>query len=193
MLATFNKRKAQYRLKNGVIITLTQIRREIAKALEVAAREMRQTGESLEQGDISKAEWNERMKSKIKAALIVAAVVGFGGRKAMAARTWGTDGALVAKQNKYLARLFTGIDNGTVSLSQVARRSAAYANAVHSAYYAAEKDVLSEKYTEVRRVLNSKEGCDECAEYTDWMPIDEMPEIGSLICGSFCRCSVDYR
>jgi hypothetical protein len=38
------------------------------------------------------------------------------------------------------------------------------------------------------------ESCDECVDAagTEFVPLDELPEIGSLTCMSNCRCTVEY-
>jgi hypothetical protein len=46
-----------------------------------------------------------------------------------------------------------------------------------------------------RLVTNSEEGCVECAadEAEGWMSIDDMGEIGSRICGDFCKCDIIFE
>lgn len=49
-------------------------------------------------------------------------------------------------------------------------------------------------YTEARRIRTAAESCQGCRDHAyTWMPINEIPEIGSLQCRSRCRCYLEYR
>ncbi len=38
------------------------------------------------------------------------------------------------------------------------------------------------------------ESCPDCIFFSDrWMPIGEMPELGSLQCRHHCKCVIEYR
>lgn len=47
---------------------------------------------------------------------------------------------------------------------------------------------------EARRVRRAAESCNACIYWSyKWFPIDEMPAIGTLTCGHWCRCYIEYR
>ena len=49
-------------------------------------------------------------------------------------------------------------------------------------------------FTEAKRIRRASESCPGCRIYAGrWMPIGMMPPIGSLDCGSHCRCYLIYR
>jgi len=49
-------------------------------------------------------------------------------------------------------------------------------------------------YTEAKRYRRARESCSACVEYSGrWIPIKQMPPIGSLDCGGRCRCFIVYR
>jgi hypothetical protein len=53
---------------------------------------------------------------------------------------------------------------------------------------------LMSKFTEARRIRRASESCPGCVDYAyRWMPINELPPIGSLQCRSRCRCFIEYR
>lgn len=55
-------------------------------------------------------------------------------------------------------------------------------------------------FTEAKRILTAVESCgpiggvEGCIDYHDkWVKISEMPSIGTLVCGQYCKCYLIYR
>jgi hypothetical protein len=91
---------------------------------------------------------------------------------------------------------------GLLSKLQADGRIRAYIRSLHVTYH-----LLSQRmhilagYTEARRILTPAEHCrtkghlEGCFEAAarGWMPIREMPPIGTLVCMQFCKCWILYR
>ncbi len=93
-------------------------------------------------------------------------------------------------------KLRRDIETGRAGGLQIEQRTAAYALGVRPAYYGlATVAEMAGDATLCRRVINSKEGCVECSEVAsyEFIPIEEMPEIGSLVCGVWCLCEVEFK
>lgn len=46
-----------------------------------------------------------------------------------------------------------------------------------------------------RRILNAQESCAECVFWAKkgFIPVEEQPGIGELLCRAFCKCTIDYE
>lgn len=74
-------------------------------------------------------------------------------------------------------------------------RAVSYLFAATATYAVVEYRLKKELgYSEAIRVRTAAESCEGCLRFAGkWMPIEEMPVIGSLDCGSKCRCFLKYR
>lgn len=112
-----------------------------------------------------------------------------------------------ARDAAALARFATAIKNGGVpSLPVMQNRGRAYVRSFRVTYELLNHSAhILAGYTEAKRVLTPaehcrnrvapggvQEGCYEAA-LRSWMPIAEMPPIGTLVCGQFCLCYLIYR
>ena len=82
------------------------------------------------------------------------------------------------------------------SFSKIRARAKSYLMAASVTYSQIEQDVrgLMGMQTEAKRIRRAAESCRGCIEYSyRWMPIAELPPIGSLQCRQHCRCFVIYR
>ncbi len=82
-----------------------------------------------------------------------------------------------------------------MTFQQIKARARSYMLAASNTYSIIEQRVRGViGYTEARRVRRASESCSGCITYSYvWMPINALPSIGSLDCGSRCRCYVEYR
>lgn len=195
MPITHNRKTNRFTI-GGKVYSPRDVRRQIDKLFEIVKSDMRGLGEALTTGGIDLSTFQILMAEKLRISHGLAASVGKGGREAMALSDWGKVGGGLKKQYGYLNNLARQIELGKVSDVQLINRAGAYSHGVRLAFYGlatvAEKANGAEY---ARRIINSKEGCPECATYADfgWIPVEEMPEIGSLICGVFCLCEVEFK
>ena len=76
------------------------------------------------------------------------------------------------------------------------RRARLYTFPMRDLYYRGESEMMKAiGKTESKRIRSAAESCEDCIRWADkgWLPIDEQLPIGRSICGSFCRCRMEYR
>ncbi len=196
MAIKYDPKTNRYRTAGGRFISPREVRKTIDKTFEVVKKDMRALGEALTTGGIDLRTFQTLMREKLKISHSLAASIGRGGRRQMSLSDWGKVGGGLKKQYAYLNNLSAQIEKGLVSDVQIINRAAAYSHGVRLAYYG--MTTIAETAgdaTMCRRIVNSKEGCAECAEYAafGWIPIEEMPEIGELQCSVFCACLLEFR
>ena len=177
-------------------IPRAKVRAEIDKLIKHVQKRARRLARAFEEtGDIITFE--QEMRDLLKSAHIVAASIGRGGRQRMTVKDWGKVGAKIKWQYGYLAKLAAKVAKGAVqAMSEY--RAASYASAIYISYSTAQleedKPPIDNEGVKARLIINSKEGCVECAADAakGWMPIEDMGRIGSRLCGDFCKCFIEF-
>lgn len=151
----------------------------------------------LKSGSITLREWRAQMMELLQNGHITAATIGRGGADRMTPKDWQKVENKVTWQGQYLKRFGKLTLAGALNDSVLERRAKSYADPVYTTYANAFQESQTEGKKEgvlARLITNSTEGCSECAadEAAGWMPIDEMGEIGSRICGDFCKCQIEF-
>lgn len=199
----FDLKTRQYRTSGGRIRSRAEMRGEIDKLTDHVKRNAKRLAESVHAGEITDAEFVNAMRELLKSGHIIAASVGRGGRDRMSASDWGRVGRKLRWQYKYLDKFARRIAADTISGIASANRSQLYASALHISYYdsvyidyATGERPVDEDGNEilVRLIQNSAEGCEDCAADAGegWMPVDLMAELGTRICGDYCKCDLEF-
>jgi hypothetical protein len=184
----------------GRTVSRLKVRSEINKLTQHVGKESAKIAKELQSKSISVAEFEIRMRELLKSAHIVSASVGKGGRALMTQADWGRVGAKIKWQYGYLNKFARKIAQGSISEVATIARARSYSSSVFVSFYSTFKDAQTtfvedgKNPEQCRLVTNSEEGCVECAadEAEGWMSIDDMGEIGSRICGDFCRCDIIF-
>jgi hypothetical protein len=177
------------------------VRDEIRKLTSHVSKEGAKISKAFQAGDIALPEFQNKMAELLKAGHIAAAAVGRGGIDRMSKADWGKVGNKIAWQNKYLERFANKINAGAVSPAMTKYRAGLYSSALWTTYNQTMTETMKEESSlgknpeQCMLVTNSAEGCDECAadEAIGWMSVDDMGEIGSRLCGDFCRCEIIFE
>lgn len=192
MKITFDKKTGRFRGSNGRFVTERSVRDTINKLGDTFKSEAGKASKAFNEGKISREVWANKMAGLIKNNIVVSASIGRGGHKQMTRSDWGRSGAAIKREYKYLRR-FAGSLN-KLSPAQIVARSRQYAQAGFVEYSRATQEMKKHSATEAKRNLHASESCRGCLSLAgEWMPIDEMPLIGSQQCGHRCRCSISYR
>jgi len=152
-----------------------------------------------ESGVINLPQFEIDMRALLKSGHIVAASVGKGGRARMTQSDWGALGNRIKSEYAYLGKFSRSIAAGRISKILTSRRAALYSAAIritfHQQYAKEQKAIRDGEQEKVRRTLNAAESCIECVYYAGlgFIPLDEMPELGTLECGPFCRCHLEFE
>jgi hypothetical protein len=106
----------------------------------------------------------------------------------------------ILEEHNYLRKRIIAVQKNVASAGQVAQRDAnyliSYAHKFRSIYENERLQAsVSVGHTEARRVLAAVNHCASCEEVAaqEWMPIDEMPPIGSDDCRHNCHCVLITR
>jgi hypothetical protein len=193
------KQKAFY--KDGRKVSRTAVRNEISKLLDHVGNESARLAKQLRAGSINVAEFELQMRELLKSAHIIAASVGKGGRSRMLLSDWGRVGSKIRWQYGYLSRFARKLKSGAVSEAATASRARSYASSIYVSFsrtfQKSQREFIEggKNPERCRLVTNSEEGCVECAadEAEGWMSVDDMGEIGSRICGDFCKCDIVFE
>lgn len=200
MAYTYNPTRAQYRdSKTGKFIKAADVvalSKESAKASgSVVGTYARQVANA----EIGTKEFNTLMRDEVKAEAITQYLAGRGGLEQMTQKDWGTVGAHVRDQYKYLTGFIDAVKTGDMSEGAIAARATLYMAAARAMYGdgRANAIVASGEFTEETWVLGRKEHCDDCLTYAGegWQPIGTFPTPGdgSTECHVNCGCTKDYR
>lgn len=195
MPITFDKSAARFRDENGLFLADNFVRGTVERTTLTLEADLRAAAADLINNRINIAEFQTRAASSLKIAHILNASIGKGGRRQMTQTDWGLLGAKIREQYKFLNNFASEIEAGLVLPAQIENRIALYSKAARSVYFKFEKLTKTEiGLLFARRVLNAFENCKDCAYWASrgFIPIEEQPEIGSLICKSFCKCWFEY-
>ncbi len=185
--------------RDGEAITAAALTALIATLTAKVKRQARALSRRLDNGTMSLEQWQQGMAQLLTSAHIIAASVGRGGFARMTEKDWNRVNKKIAWQQGYLALFAKSIAAGVVVLGTgaIVARAAKYADSPYISFTSAYKEAMTDggKQMMCRLITNSIEGCEECAEdeAAGWMPVDDMGEIGSRICGDFCKCVIEFE
>lgn len=195
MPVVFNTTSAGFSDKNRRPITERQVRGAIVRITAQTEKHLRDIAADLGAGRINLAEWQIQTAETIKTAHVLTGAIGRGGRASMTVSDWGRLGARIREQYAHLNRFAREIENGKLSLAQIERRASLYAAAVRANYFTFEKTARTAAgFDLARRILNARESCKDCLSWSrrGFVPVEQQPAIGELICRSFCKCRIEY-
>lgn len=187
--------------KRFVGVSRLAVRAEINKLTDHVAKEAAKIATRLQKKTISLIEFEIQMRDLLRSAHIIAASVGKGGRERMTQADWRRVGAKIKWQNGYLQKFARKIGRGSVSEIATASRAKSYASSIFvsfsNTFQKAQMEFVKggSNPMQCRLITNSEEGCEECAadEAQGWISVDDMGEIGSRICGDFCKCDIEFE
>ncbi len=181
--------------KSFVGVPRPLVRKEIDRLTEHIKKEAARIGTLYQDGKINLAHFEIEMREMLKSSHIIAASVGRGGRARMTLSDWGKVGSRLKAEYGYLAKFTRKVGLGKIEKVATANRAKKYASSIVMSYHETVRTEHGrESELKVRLITNSEEGCEECAadEALGWINLDEMGEIGTRICGNFCKCDLQF-
>jgi hypothetical protein len=177
----------------GEYIAAEAMRQQLIRLNSRAGNEMAAEVERLLASKITIDEWRDSMHKQIGSVHVVAGALAAG--SITAALASGKVQAQIASERVFADGFARDLKKKQKSGPSWRARARSYVQSTLVTFAAVElvvRQVLG--YTEARRVLTAAESCDGCRHYGyQWLPLADMPEIGSLDCGSRCRCYLEYR
>lgn len=209
----YDELSATFKL-DGRTISPETMRRLLADVEAVGGQRIARNTTAFLDGKIELEIWRARMKNTITAAHVIAGALALGALlKAMESPLVNRR---IASDLKYLQGFTNDLKAGKVSPARAVTRGKSYLRSATHTYFVTEQDekgnpteilteleiggvkvkqvVYSTRFKEARRIRTASESCVGCFAWADkWLPIAEMPPIGSLDCGGFCKCFLEYR
>jgi hypothetical protein len=183
----------------GKQVSRARVRGLIDDLTERVQRDAKNLAVKFESGSINLAEFEIGMRELLKSGHIIASSIGRGGLERMTLSDWGRVGSKIKWQYQYLARFARKIEQGRISKVLTANRAQLYASSLHISFYNSvskegQKGPEDDR-PKVRRILNAQESCPDCEHYAGlgWIDADEMPELGELQCGDYCKCDLEFQ
>lgn len=154
-------------------------------------------------GQISPADFRERMRAEIKGEYIRQGVLGRGGLGRMDAESWGSVGGSIAEQYRYLdgwVAELDGVDPADLATGAFKNRAGLYVNSARESFERNQRRAIEESgaFNEERWQLGDAEHCGDCEQLAGrgWVLIGELgtvPGAGDTECLTSCKCSISYR
>lgn len=187
----YDPKTKRFRSEKGRFLSREEVRTQIEKTVERVGRKNRDLTGRLNSGEIDLKAWKKQMRENIKTMHTLTAAVGKGGRKQMTKSDWGKVGAEIKKQYKYLDKFESDLKKKKVSPKAAEYRATLYARNARVAF--ADMESRANEGRPCRRVLHASESCSECRAWANKGYVDDQPRIGSLKCGTGCKCSLEYK
>lgn len=209
----FDPRRGVFRV-DGKVVSVTTIRLLISQLEGIGRIRLQRHLDDLLAKRIDLAEWQRRTASTLRVSHTLATALAVGGIERAKQDEEATK--RINAELAYLAGFARDIQSGKLTEPQMRSRANSYLLAVAVTYWAIDqiqktrlRDVrrvrrigaipmtdeeIIEVYREAKRYRRARESCTGCLRYSGrWIPIKQMPPIGSLDCGSRCRCFIVYR
>jgi hypothetical protein len=191
---TFDAATGRFYL-DGKSVSITQIREYVSRIERRTQAAIVQLTNDLEAGRITVDEWEQGFIRNVTSMHILTGAMALGSISA-AVRNADIQ-SRIDDELRYARNFAQHIRDGDAgSYDRIRARAKSYTLAAVITFGILQLVVrkLLGVQTECRRVRRASESCSGCIEWSyRWMPIAQMPAIGSLDCGSRCRCYLEYR
>jgi hypothetical protein len=179
---------------DGRAVSITTIRRLLAKIETSVGARLSTFTDNLESGRWTPEQWQRETSRSIGSAHVLAGALAVGSIYA-AARDRDVQARIISEE-RYADNFGSEVKAGKAgSVARIKARAKSYllpAIITFSVIEQIVRTVAGQK--EAMRVRRASESCPGCVAYSyRWIPIAEMPRIGSLNCGGRCRCFLKYR
>lgn len=192
----WNPETRRYVNDRGRTLSSREVRKEVERYVEEEERKAETEAHKLRIGLIAATAFFLYMETRIEAWHKVAGAIAYGGQTQMDQERWARIERIVESEKAYLAGFAGEVAAATELTEAVENRAGMYANAAYSTY----ENQVRERERDAGVILGRRvceedgESCDECIEAAteEYMPLDELSDIGSLQCLNNCRCSIEF-
>lgn len=171
-------------------------RARVGRALVVYMRdEARAVAELFVSGDLTRAQWRDRMAEITGPGAVATTWALQGGRRLNRDDARAIEDVL-ARQFAYLNRFVGQVEAGTVKLDgRIVSRSLLYATSAWSSAQAAARSLARRTWTLERNVLGPADHCRGClaASAQGWVAIGTLVPVGERDCRVNCRCRYEFK
>lgn len=182
----------------GQFVAHRTIRKGVDQVVDVASRDMVMLSQRLREGTISLQDWERDMRRVVKLNELAQTMAAHGGRNAMRLDDYLAAARNIKAQYRYLQKFTEEIASGQQPLNgRFIARAALYGQHARTTYENTRLHDAGESDTPmlVRNVLHAREHCAGCVAATalGFVPLAQMPLLGSRDCLANDRCTLAYR
>lgn len=189
-------RRRRYVNERGRVLTPRQVRKQVESYVNSEVKWAQREATKVVTNLISDYSFFRSMETKIEAWHKVTGVIAYGGRAQMDEDRWARLERIITREQEYLARFHEELRAASEIPEGIVNRAGMYPNAAYSTY---ENEVLQREsdagVTLGRRICEADgTSCEECvaAATEEFIPLDEIADIGSLQCLHNCRCEIEF-
>jgi hypothetical protein len=188
----FDRRRSQF-IIDGRRINYQTIQRLLRRIGLMMRNDMREVTNKLFEEEIGLDEWERTMDRKITSGHWASAALVLGGIGIAAASGFLRE--KITQEKKYADGFKNDIREGKSSRARSVYRAGSYGDSMRGTASNIEQgEAVKNGALRAYRIQLADESCPGCVDYGGfWMPVEDMPEIGSQDCGSHCKCIIIYQ
>jgi hypothetical protein len=199
---TWNQATRRYRDgATGRFVPQQTVFRELNRVIRVSERRMALVADGYREGRMSLVEFKLAMRLEVKTLHVATAIVSNGGLRQMDSRAWGEVGARLRSEYAYLNRFGRELSSGRLARDskRVRARARSYAANARMQFWQVTNARLLETGLTVlarrRKGAVQTEHCAGCtrASSSAFVPLSQLPAIGTMECAWFCQCFFEYK
>lgn len=179
----------------GKKVGVLTIRRLLTKVEKVGSARLKGLVRAYFAGRLTLPQWRSAMDTALAGSHLLFGALALGSLEAAAASAIVAE--RLAEQRRFASGFGDDLRSRKVSEARGESRASSYLLAASILYHVLEQAVQGRgpsRKTQAKRIRRASESCPGCLIYAGrWIPINQMPPIGSLDCGSRCRCYLIYR
>lgn len=195
----WNKRTRRYEDPSGDLLSNRELSKGIDEYRDSVKRGMAEKVSEFTEGRISEASLFKFLKGEVESLHGAAGSIAYGGLRQMTDDKFARIDARVQSELSYLNQFRADVQAASaeeLSAEGIANRAGLYAEAAYSEWLNQTLERERDEGTNLGRRICEADGasCDECVDAAteEFIPLDEIPEIGTLQCLHNCRCEIEF-
>ncbi|MFZ9272070.1 MAG: hypothetical protein ACO24B_01500 [Ilumatobacteraceae bacterium] len=188
----FDSTRSQF-IVDGRRINYQTIQRLLRRIGLIMRNDMREITNRYFDGRVDLDEWQRVMARKITSGHWASTALVKGGLRLAAQSSFLRDKIL--QEIRYADRFKADIAEGRASRARAVYRAGSYSDSMRGTASNIEQgDAVRNGAFRAYRIQLAEESCPGCVAFGGrWMPVSEMPAIGTQECGSHCKCVIIYQ
>lgn len=192
----WDKQKRRYVDSRGRVIPERQVRKEVSDYVAGEQEKVLKKAANTVEGIIDRSAFFAFLESKIDTWHKITGTIAYGGKAQMTPERWARIERIIESEKEFLAG-FKADTAAEILTEGLGNRAAMYTDAAYATFANQELQRERDEGVTLGRRICEKDGtsCDECvsAATEEWVPLDDLEEIGSLQCLNNCRCEFEFQ
>ena len=192
----WDERTRRYVDDNGRVIPPSEVRKRVERYIESEKEDVALAAAKVIGGSLLVSMFFDFLADKIRTWHYAAGVMAYGGELQMNGERWARLENKTQTELEFLVGFEKEIQGAAEITEALGARAQLYAESIYATY---ENNVMAREWdagvTLGRRISEEDSAsCDECVAAADtyYVPLSEIPEIGTLQCLTNCRCTIEY-